>query len=61
MIAKFVIFALIIAIIYFVFFKKPNKIKSAQDFVECQKCKSFVSIDEMVLSNGEYYCKECLK
>lgn len=62
MIAKAVIFVLIIAVIYFVFFKKPrNHSKSAQDFIECEKCSSFNSADEMVLSNGKYYCKECLK
>ncbi|ALV65547.1 PP0621 family protein [Campylobacter fetus] len=64
MLGKIIIFALIIAAIYFFILSKFRKNKpsnSSENFVECDKCKTFVSINEAVLKNGKYICKECLK
>lgn len=55
-------------IIYLIFFKKKHKDADAKndkmisdDMIECQGCKTFVSLNEAILSNGKYYCsKECL-
>ncbi|AII15353.1 hypothetical protein CIG11343_1475 [Campylobacter iguaniorum] len=64
MLGKIIIFALIVAIIYFFIvpkFRKKDDKKDSQNFVECEKCGTFVSLDEAVLSSGKYICKECLK
>ena len=68
MIFKFLIFAVIMFIIYTLFFKKseqkqkPAK-KREEDgevMVECSKCSTFVSKDEAIIKNGQFYCsKEC--
>ena len=31
------------------------------DMIECESCKTYVSLNEAILSNGKYYCsKDCL-
>ncbi|OPX27851.1 MAG: hypothetical protein B1H07_00195 [Campylobacteraceae bacterium 4484_166] len=69
MIIKIVIFLIIMFLIWTLFFKKTreNSIgKKKQDNMietmqECQNCKTLVSKDEAILSNGRYFCsKECL-
>ena len=68
MIFKFLIFAVIMFIIYTLFFKKSapkksTKRKSEDDgeiMVECCECSTFVSKDEAIIKNGKFYCsKEC--
>ncbi len=70
MILKFLLVVAIIAAVYFMFFKKkPDKVKHSKkdeeissEMVECTKCSTYISIDEAILSNSNYYCsKECLK
>jgi len=70
MILKFLAFAAVIFLIYIVLFKK-NREKSVSKkedekiedvMVECPTCGTFVSKEEAILSNGDFYCsKECLK
>ncbi len=70
MIFKFMAFAVVLFLIYIVFFKK-NRESSIKDkkhdeitdtLVECPTCKTFVSKDDSILSNGKYFCSsECLK
>lgn len=70
MILKILIFLIVIFLIYLVFFKtkRPNLKKDskkrldAQTLVECETCKTFVSVNEAIIKNGKYYCsKECAK
>jgi uncharacterized protein len=70
MIFKFLAFAGIIFLVYIVFFKK-NREQNIRDkkneeitdtMVECPTCKTYVSKDDAILSNGRYFCSsECLK
>jgi uncharacterized protein len=59
-------------IIYLLFFKKKHKDENStsrnksdkmisDDMIECQGCKTFVSLNEAIVSNGKFYCsKDCL-
>ena len=57
-------------LIYIVFFKRNREDKINNDkkndeitdtMMECPKCKTYVSKQDSILSNGKYYCsKECL-
>ena len=40
--------------------KKSDKI-STSNFEECSECGVFSDIDQMVLRDGKYICKECIK
>lgn len=72
MIFKILIFLLALFLIYLVFFKKgreqqirqndKKKLEKEDIMVACPTCKTFVSKEEGILSNGRYFCcKECLK
>ncbi|MBT3281118.1 MAG: hypothetical protein HOF69_02015 [Campylobacteraceae bacterium] len=70
MIIKITVFLVVLFLVYIVFFKKSreanikdDKYKNISDtMVECPSCNVFVSKNEAILSNGQYYCsKECLK
>jgi uncharacterized protein len=66
MILKLLSVLLVVAVIYFLFFKKLRKKVDEQnkvdELVECHKCGTFCSKDDTILSNGKYYCSnECLK
>ena len=64
---KLIFFLLIGAAIYFMFFKKtqpieqnkPKKQSEDKDLIMCDKCKTFVSEDEIIKSNGKNICKDC--
>lgn len=74
---KFLLVVFVIALVYFIFIKKPSQLqKSNQDakdakkkdeaqsneMVECSTCKIYCELDDALLSNGKYYCsKECLE
>jgi uncharacterized protein len=76
MIFKILAVAAVLFLVYIVFFKKnrekdneiinerrrAKKNENIQDeMVECPTCKTYISKDEAVLSNGKFYCsKECL-
>ncbi len=73
MILKLLAIAAVLFFVYIIFFKKSRESSiSKKDtkpnneiediLVECPTCKTFVSKDEGILSNGKFYCsKECLK
>jgi uncharacterized protein len=61
---KLIFLLIIIAIIYY-FFKKSqistinNKSSDENEFVQCEKCKTFILKKEAIKKNEKYYCKEC--
>ncbi len=61
---KLLTFAAIMYVIYIMFFKNKKNINNDEQIdtmVECTKCGTFVSKDEAIISNGQYYCsKECV-
>ena len=66
-IPKLVIFVAVIAVIYYVFFrkKKPSGNNGSQPtekdgeiMVECTQCGTFVSADEAIIKEGRYYCSK---
>lgn len=69
---QFLVIALIVAVIYFVYFKdKPSKIKphkksdttkeDADEMIPCAKCGTYAPLEDCLLSGGKQYCsKECL-
>ena len=72
MIFKILAIVAVLFLVYLVFFKKGReeslKKKSGKydeitdTLVECPKCGVYVSKEEGILSNGNYFCsKECLK
>ncbi|WP_024791916.1 PP0621 family protein [Lebetimonas sp. JS138] len=58
---KIIVFLIIIGVVYYMF--RPNKkIKKDNDeneFVQCEKCKTFVLKKDAKFKNGKYYCREC--
>jgi uncharacterized protein len=71
MIFKILAIAVVLFLVYIVFFKK-NREQNIKDkdkydqitdtMVECPTCSTYVSKDDAILSSGKYYCsKECLK
>jgi len=67
---KILLLALVLFVVYIVFFKKSREkdIKKKKydeitdTMVECPKCGTYVSKDDAILSNGKYFCsKECLQ
>ena len=71
MIMKFLLVVAVIGVVYFLFIKKKPKVtnkkknkkdENAQTMVECSRCGVYVGSDEIILSNGTYFCSnECLK
>lgn len=72
MLVKILALLAILFFIYIVFFKmqrgnieqKPKKTKksaSIENFVECERCSTFVELKDTVLRDGKYICKECIK
>ena len=70
MILKLLAVAVVLFLVYIIFFKKnrendikdKSKDKIEDIMVECPKCGTYVSKKEGILSNGNYFCsKECLK
>jgi uncharacterized protein len=68
MIFKLLTIIAVIFFVYIIFFKKnrEDSINKRDDEVidtmeECPTCKTFISRDDAILSNGKYYCSnECL-
>lgn len=70
---QFVIIGAIIALVYFLYFKKkPQKFEQnkkeeqtkedANEMIECAQCGVYSELSESILSNGKYYCSnECVK
>jgi uncharacterized protein len=41
--------------------RKPKKKQSdSETLVECEKCGTYVTIEEATLISGKYYCDECV-
>lgn len=70
MVLKFLAVAVVLFIVYLLFFKKSREKdvvqtkkdeKITDELVECPTCSTYVSQNEAILSNGKFYCsKECL-
>ena len=70
---QWIVIIVLVALVYFLFIKKKpltgNKGKKktkkemeSDDMVACKKCGTYISLDEALLQNGEYFCSnECLK
>jgi len=40
---------------------KSDLKNSSETMVECQKCSTYISVDEALMSDGRYFCsKECV-
>lgn len=73
MVFKVLAIIAVLFIIYLLFFKKSRESevtskkrkeddKIADIMEECPTCKTYISKNEAILSNGKYFCsKECLK
>ena len=70
MIFKLLVFAVVVFIVYTLFFKssrgkveqpkKKNRQKDSDTMVECVKCSVFVSEKDAIIKDGKFYCsKEC--
>ena len=66
-----VVFVIVMAFLAYIFLFKKSREKEIttkkdneqieDEMVECPTCKTYVSKDEAILSNGKAYCsKECL-
>jgi uncharacterized protein len=69
MIFKLLAALFVLFLIYLIFFKKSREQQVKQNskelneeiMIECPTCKTFMSKQDAILSNGRYYCsKECL-
>ena len=38
---------------------KAEKKRDADTLVECEKCGTYVTVNESIIINGKYYCDEC--
>lgn len=70
MIFKIVAILAALFLVYILFFKKKreSEIKEkkedtiSNEMIECKSCGTFISKDEAILSNANFFCsKECLK
>jgi len=69
---KWLLVAVVVAGVWYFFIKKkpissnkqaPTKKKKydEDEMVECKKCGTYVSLDEVLIDSGNYYCsKECI-
>lgn len=70
MIFKVLAIIVVLFLVYLIFFKKGREKdivqakkneKISDEMVECPTCKTYVSQNEAILSNGKFYCsQECL-
>jgi uncharacterized protein len=67
MIGKLLLIAVVIAIVYFVFFKsKPAKNidkknsnnKEEETLIQCPTCSTYMSTKSAFISNGKFFCSE---
>ena len=67
MLYKLLLIIGLVAIVYFIFFKKKSlghdtkkDKQDASDMIACSTCGIYSQIDDSLLSNGKYFCsKEC--
>jgi len=76
MILKVLLVVVVIAVVYFVFIKRPS-IKTEEknstnkkdktnlqnnDMVECAECGTYCALDDTIISKNKYYCcVECME
>jgi len=70
---QWILIGVLILGVYFFFIKKKplssnkqtekkEENKDGDEMVACKKCGTYTSLDEALVSNGNYYCSdECLK
>jgi len=67
---QWIVVGVLIVLVYFLFIKKkslPTENKkndklNDDDMVECEKCGTYITLNEALLKEGQYYCSdECLK
>lgn len=66
MLGKILTLVAILAVVYLIFFKtrkidKPKDEKEIENFIECEKCGTFVPLKSTILSGGKHFCRDCLK
>lgn len=69
---QWIVIGVLIALVYFIFIKKKplagenqkkkNDKLNDDDMVECKKCGTYITLNEALLKEGQYFCSdECLK
>lgn len=66
---KFLLFAGVIAFVYFTFFSKKNSLNPPKNdnsldeaMIPCSTCGVYIQAKEAIMSSGKYYCsQQCLK
>jgi len=69
MLLKILLLVGVVALVYFIFFKKkpltqtsPKEENASDEMVACHSCGTYVTLEDALLSNGKYYCsQECLE
>ena len=73
MIWELLVIVIVIAVVYFMFKKKPlkNRTKSnykkdeeveSNDMVECSACGTYSELSDTIISNNKYFCcQECVE
>jgi uncharacterized protein len=69
MLLKILLFAGVIALVYFTFFSKKKSLNSPKNdnsmeeaMIPCCTCGVYIQAKEAIMSSGKYYCSEqCLK
>lgn len=66
MIIKLLILGVVLYVVYFVFFKKPNmikdKYKDSDTVIECEECGVYTDDKEIIMKGAKHYCsKECAR
>ena len=59
---KFIFFLIVIGAIYFLFFKKTkhsDKISTDEEFLMCEKCKTFMPKSKIKQIGNKNICEEC--
>jgi len=60
---KILVLILVLVIVYLIFFKKKksDKNQKIENLVECKKCKTYISSEEALIKDNNFFCsKECL-
>ncbi|MDR0407495.1 MAG: Prokaryotic metallothionein [Campylobacteraceae bacterium] len=67
MLYKIILFAILICLVYILFFGKKRKSRNESTtedelMVECATCKMFIGVSEAVKKRGQYFCSQkCAK
>lgn len=72
MLIKIALFVAVMVLIYIFFFKNSRKdeikknasrkVLEGETMVECKECSTFISHNEAIIKDGQFYCsKECAR